>query len=129
MFLGLSPPGFEDPRFRARRIRPLHNRLAVRLKNLFDNTRWRVDNATFPPDEIAARFRRHLVWINPYPNGNGRHSRMMADALLHSLGQSALTLGSGGNLVAANDFRALYLAALRAADQGDYQLLLTFVGS
>ena len=103
--------------------------VAVRLKNLFDNTRWWIDNATFPPDEIAARFHRDLVWIHPFPNGNGRHSRMMADALLRSLGQVAFSWGSGSNLVAAKDVRAQYLAALRAADQGDLQLLLTFVRS
>lgn len=103
--------------------------VAVRLKNLFDNTRWWIDNATFPPDEIAARFHRDLVWIHPFPNGNGRHSRMMADALLRSLGQAPFTWGSGGDLVAANDVRGRYLAALRAADQGDYRLLLGFVRS
>jgi len=54
---------------------------------------------------------------------------MMTDALLRSLGQIAFTWGSGGSVVAANDVRARYLAALRAADQGDYQLLLAFVRS
>lgn len=103
--------------------------VSVRLRNLFDNTRWWIDNATFPPDEIAARFHRDLVWIHPFPNGNGRHSRMMADALLRSLGRPAFSWGSGGNLVAANDARARYLAALRAADQGDHRLLLGFVRS
>jgi Fic-DOC domain mobile mystery protein B len=103
--------------------------VAIRLKDLFDNTRWWIDNATFPPDKIAARFHRDLVWIHPFPNGNGRHSRMMADALLRSLGQAAFTWGNGGSLVAANEVRARYLAALRAADQGDYQLLLEFVRS
>jgi Fic-DOC domain mobile mystery protein B len=49
--------------------------VAVRLKNLFDNTRWWVDNATFPPDEIAARFHRDLVWIHPFPNGTHRQTR------------------------------------------------------
>lgn len=104
-------------------------KVAVRLNTLFGNVRWWVDSATFPPDEIAARFHRDLVWIHPFPNGNGRHSRLMADALLRSLGQPAFTWGSGGNLVAANEMRARYLAALRAADQGDHQLLLTFVRS
>lgn len=50
--------------------------VAVKLKNLFENTRWWIDNKTFPPDEIAARFHRDLVWIHPFPNGNGRHARM-----------------------------------------------------
>lgn len=103
--------------------------VGVKLAQLFGNTQWWIDKATFPPDEIAARFHRDLVWIHPFPNGNGRHSRMMADTLLRSLGQAAFSWGSGGHLVAANEVRARYLAALRAADQGDYQPLLAFVRS
>jgi len=34
--------------------------IGVKLAQLFGNTRWWVDNATFPPDEIAARFHRDL---------------------------------------------------------------------
>ncbi len=102
--------------------------VGMKLDQLFGNTRWWVDNSTFPPDEIAVRFHRDLVWIHPFPNGNGRHSRMMADALAHSMGQLPFSWGSG-NLVNANEVRARYLAALRAADQGDYQLLLAFVRS
>lgn len=103
--------------------------VSVKLVQLFGNTRWWIDNATFSPDEIAARFHRNLVWIHPFPNGNGRHSRMMADVLVRVLGQQAFSWGNGGNLVAVNDVRAQYLAALRAADQGDYRRLLTFVRS
>lgn len=103
--------------------------VGVKLAQLFGNTRWWVENNTFPPDEIAARFHRELVWIHPFPNGNGRHSRMMADALLRSMGQPPFTWGAGGHLVGANEVRAQYLAALRAADQGDYPLLLAFVRS
>lgn len=103
--------------------------VSVRLAQLFANTRWWVENATFAPDEIAARFHRDLVWIHPFPNGNGRHARMMADALLSSMGQPAFSWGGGGSLVSANEARERYLAALRVADQGNYQLLLAFVRS
>lgn len=103
--------------------------IGPKLAQVFGNTQWWVDNATFPPDEIAARFHRDLVWIHPFPNGNGRHSRMMADALLRSMGQPLFSWGNGGSLVAANAARVRYLAALRAADLGDYQLLLAFVRS
>ena len=54
---------------------------------------------------------------------------MMADALVRSLGEPAFSWASGVTLVEANEVRARYLAALRAADQGDYQLLLAFVRS
>ena len=101
--------------------------IGVKLAQLFGNTRWWVDIAAFCPDEIAARFHRDLVWIHPFPNGNGRHARLMADALVRSLGQPAFSWGNGGNPVDANEVRARYLAALRAADHGEYQLLLAFV--
>jgi Fic-DOC domain mobile mystery protein B len=70
--------------------------IGVKLEQLFGNTRWWVDNATFCPDEIAARFHRDLVWIHPFPNGNGRHARMMANALVRNLGQPAFFWGNGG---------------------------------
>lgn len=54
---------------------------------------------------------------------------MMADALLRSLGEVTFSWGGGGNLVSAHGARSRYLVALRAADQGDYQLLLVFVRS
>ena len=103
--------------------------IAVKLNQLLGNAKYWVDNKTFQPDELAARFHHALVWIHPFPNGNGRHSRMMADALLKQLGQKAFSWGGGGNLVSASDVRARYLAALRAADKGDFSELLAFVRS
>lgn len=101
--------------------------VAVKLNQLLGNAQYWVDNNTFPPDELAARFHQALVWIHPFPNGNGRHSRMMADALLKQLGQQAFSWGGGGNMVSANEVRARYLAALRAADRSDFTDLLAFV--
>lgn len=103
--------------------------ISVKLKNLFDNTQWWVDNGTFALDEIAARFHRELVWIHPFANGNGRHSRMMADALLRSQRQESFSWGGDGTLVKADNARSDYLTALRAADRGDYSLLLLFARS
>jgi Fic-DOC domain mobile mystery protein B len=101
--------------------------IAVKLHQLMGNAQYWVENNTFPPDELAARFHHALVWIHPFPNGNGRHSRMMADALLKQLGQPVFSWGGGGNMVSANEVRARYLAALRAADRGDFPDLLAFV--
>jgi len=38
-----------------------------------------IERRTYPPDEIAVRFHHRLVVIHPFPNGNGRHARLMAD--------------------------------------------------
>lgn len=103
--------------------------VAVKLNQLLGNTKYWVENDTFPPDELAARFHHALVWIHPFPNGSGRHSRMMADALLKQLGRPAFSWGSGANLISANEVRARYLAALRAADKNDFAELVAFVRS
>jgi Fic-DOC domain mobile mystery protein B len=103
--------------------------VAVKLNQLLGNTQYWVENKSFPPDELATRFHHALVWIHPFPNGNGRHARMMTDALLKQLGQKAFSWGSGANLTSANEVRARYLAALRAADRNDFTDLLVFVRS
>src|ERR1035437_4536542 len=40
-----------------------------------------IENSTFSSDEIAVRFHYRLVSIHPFPNGNGRHARLISDIL------------------------------------------------
>ena len=103
--------------------------VAVKLNQLLNNAQYWVENESFPPDELAARFHHALVWIHPFPNGNGRHSRMMTDALLKQMGQKAFSWGAGANLISANEVRGRYLDALRTADKNDFTALLAFVRS
>lgn len=99
------------------------------LKNLCDDCAAWIEYSTYPPDEIAVRFHHRLTTIHPFPNGNGRHVRLMTDILLvHQLGQPRFTWGSG-NLVNAGECRQQYITALRAADRHDYTALLAFVRS
>lgn len=102
--------------------------ISVKLRDLLSDTRYQIDHAIYPPDEIAARFHHRLVLIHPFPNGNGRHARMMADLLIQKLGQARFTWGSK-SLTALTETRTRYIAALRAADGGDIQALLAFVRS
>jgi Fic-DOC domain mobile mystery protein B len=85
-------------------------------------------DGTFSPDDIAVRFHHRLVAIHPFPNGNGRHARLMADVLVMKLGHPAFTWGSI-DLVKPGEARARYLDAIRAADNGDVQPLLEFARS
>lgn len=64
--------------------------IAPALKSLLDDTRFWIDNETFLPDEIAVRFKHRLVSIHCFPNGNGRHSRLMADLLIHKICKAPL---------------------------------------
>jgi len=102
--------------------------VAVQLRELLENTRYWIGHGTFPLDEIAARFHHRLVVIHPFPNGNGRHARLMTDVLLQRNGAAAFSWG-GANLEAGGDARDRYLAALRAGDAGNYAALLAFVRS
>lgn len=60
--------------------------VAVKLRNLLDNTRFQIDHKVFEPDELVVRFHHQLVWVHAFPNGNGRHARLMADVLAQQLG-------------------------------------------
>ncbi len=100
--------------------------IAVRLRQLLENAKFWIDNKTFPTDELALRFHRDLVWIHPFPNGNGRHSRLMAELVAISLGAKRFSWGSNANLVNAGGSRDAYIAALRAADEDDYGPLQAF---
>lgn len=93
-----------------------------------ENVRYWVQHKTYPPDEIALRLHRDIVWIHPFPNGNGRWSRMMADLLVAQLGGTRFTWG-GSALRDHDETRRLYIDALHAADNHDFGPLLEFARS
>jgi Fic-DOC domain mobile mystery protein B len=103
-------------------------RISIDLRQLIDDCRYWMDHTTYEPDEIAARFSHRLVQIHPFPNGNGRHSRIAADLLLVSLGSERFSWGQA-NLVDANVTRRRYIDALHAADGHDYGPFFEFVRS
>jgi len=79
---------------------------------------------TYPADEIAFVFITRLVLIHPFPNGNGRHARLMADLLIMRLGRR--TFSWDGEPAGSRIARQQYIAALRAADNHDIAPLLAF---
>ena len=104
--------------------------IAIQLRSLLDDTRYWIENDTYPAKELAARFHHRLVYIHPFPNGNGRHARIMADAILNkSLGEPPIDWAGGYRLEAMNERRNQYIAALRSADGHDFTALLEFVGA
>jgi len=104
--------------------------VAMKLRVLLDNTQYQIDHCTFGTDETVVRFHHQLVWIHAFPNGNGRHARLMADLLAMRLERHRLTWGSSETaLTSVGVLRERYLAALRAADQGFYEELIAFARS
>jgi Fic-DOC domain mobile mystery protein B len=98
------------------------------LYEVMENTRHQIESAVYPADELAARFHHALVSVHPFPNGNGRWSRLMGDVLLARLGRPRFTWG-GGQLVEEGALRDTYIAALREADRHVFEPLLAFVRS
>lgn len=103
-------------------------RVPTELRQLMDDCKFWIDNTTYEPDGIAARLHHRLVWIHPYPNGNGRHARLATDLLLVALGCARFSWGRV-SLVDASKTRTEYIEALRAADNQDIGPLLQFVRS
>jgi Fic-DOC domain mobile mystery protein B len=103
--------------------------IPVALHQLFKEVEGWLEYESYPPDEIAARFHHRLVAIHAFPNGNGRHARLMSDLLLvHLLGQERFSWGQE-NLTTAGECRRRYIQALQAADRHDYGPLMAFVRS
>lgn len=103
-------------------------RITGDLGQVIDDARYWIENKTYSPDEIAVRFSHRIVAIHPFPNGNGRFSRLVGDILAYQLRRPAFTWGRD-NLIDAGETRARYVEALRAADNHDIELLLLFARS
>ncbi len=103
--------------------------IPAELKMLCDDTVFWIENKTYAPDEIAVRFKHRLVSIHCFPNGNGRHSRLMGDIIIEKIFEQDVFSWGGANLTKKGDARAAYLVAVKAADTGNYSPLLSFARS
>jgi Fic-DOC domain mobile mystery protein B len=99
--------------------------IRTHLKSLLDDCSFWIEQETYPPEEIAVRFKHRLVSIHLFPNGNGRHSRLMGDILLKALDNSQ-SFTWGQKSFRRGEDRKAYLDALRKADTGDLQWLVKF---
>ena len=106
---------------------PVHQ-IREMLFRLLGDARYWIQNRTYSPDEIAVRFHHRLVFIHPFSNGNGRHARLIGDALVMKLGRPEFTWGSA-SLVEQGEARKRYLEVVKVADRGDIQPLLIFARS
>jgi fido (protein-threonine AMPylation protein) len=80
-----------------------------------------IKDQRMPPDELAVRLHHRVVKIHPFRNGNGRHSRLLADVLLERhFGLPPFTWGGNAQLGNSDPNRQTYLDGLRAADKGNY---------
>ena len=97
------------------------------LVQAINDTRYCIEHKSYDPAELAVRFHHKAVLVHPFPNGNGRWSRLAADLLVTGQGQTRFSWG-GDNLL-HGDARKTYLDALRAADNHDFSPLIAFARS
>ena len=103
--------------------------ISIELKTLIDDVKYWIDNKTFSPEEISIRFKHRIVAIHCFPNGNGRHSRILADIVMESIFGLEIFTWNQSNMVEADDTRKKYIVALRKADQGDITDLIKFANN
>jgi Fic-DOC domain mobile mystery protein B len=100
--------------------------IPIHLRLLLDDTRMQIERKVAEPIEIAARFHHRLVAVHVFPNGNGRHARLLSDLLLDGLVSRHFDWGRNLGLD-PKATRDRYINSLRAADAGDYAPLFAFL--
>jgi Fic-DOC domain mobile mystery protein B len=104
------------------------HRIEPEIRQIIDDTRYWIEHESYGADELAVRFHHRLVFVHPFPNGNGRWSRLATDLLIVRQGGARFTCG-GVNLQPAGDLRRAYIDALHAADNHEIGALLDFARS
>jgi len=89
----------------------------MQLQALFDDlVFWEARGESLV--EQTVRLHHRAVWIHPFLNGNGRWARMLANIWLKRHGH-AITEWPEETIGSKSVIRDEYLAAIRAADEGD----------
>jgi Fic-DOC domain mobile mystery protein B len=102
------------------------HQVPISLKRLCNDANLWIQLREESPDVIAVRFHHRLVSIHLFPNGNGRHARLMTDLLLENILHSPRFTWGSKDLSRQGRGRKQYITALHTADEGNYDLLLEF---
>lgn len=103
--------------------------MGTELKSLNGDCLFWTEHKTFSEDEIAIRYKHKIVNIHCFPNGNGRHSRLIADVIISQIFNRNIFTWSAGNLVNKGEQRTKYLYAIREADKQNIKPLIDFARS
>lgn len=103
--------------------------IPIELRNLLDDCLFWIDNNTYSHEEIAIRFKHRLVSIHCFPNGNGRHSRLIADLIMEKIFRDPFFTWGRNDLVRQTDTRTTYIKAVKLADKNEIQPLIAFAKS
>ena len=76
---------------------------------------------------FIARYHHALVSVHPFDNGNGRWSRLACDAVVDRLTRETPVVWATNTLEKDSDERSAYIAALKQADQFNYEPLIEYL--
>ncbi|MES2802755.1 MAG: mobile mystery protein B [Bdellovibrionota bacterium] len=100
------------------------NQISTRVVELMRNTQTWIEFESYPWREILSRFHHQLVFIHPFPNGNGRYARLHTELLAEKYNQLIPTWGAR-----TKKDRAEYISALKKADNKQFDRLIKFIDS
>lgn len=106
-----------------------HHLISIELKQLLDDTIFWIENETFLPDEIAIRFKHRLVSIHCFANGNGRHSRLMADIIIEKIFKQPTFSWGANDLYSDGETRSIYIKSVKEGDKNNIEPLVKFARS
>ena len=93
------------------------------------NRAWEALNDLTHLVPFIAKYHHALVHVHPFNNGNGRWSRLTADAVVQRLADQPPLIWAtdAATLEVNSEDRSHYLAALKDADVGDFQPLIDYI--
>lgn len=100
--------------------------IGISLKQLTDDCLFWIEEKTYSEEEIAVRYKHKIVMIHCFPNGNGRHSRLMADVIVNHIFGKPVFTWNRANLNQKGEQRNNYLKAIKEADKDNIKLLMKF---
>jgi Fic-DOC domain mobile mystery protein B len=100
--------------------------IGISLKQLLDDSLYWLEHKTYSDEEFAIRFKHGIVKIHCFPNGNGRHSRLIADIIISQIFSKPIFTWNSSNLNKKSEARSNYLIAIRQADSGNFNPLINF---
>lgn len=106
------------------KIRPYD--ISPQLKNLFEDAGLWISAGKMTWDEISAELHHRLVSIHPFPNGNGRTTRIFTEYVQLMNGR-AVTSWKNSLKDTPTERRKCYIDALKKADNSDFNDLIEFM--
>lgn len=101
--------------------------ISTEVRNTLDDARYWLENVIYSPLEATARLHHRLVWVHPFPDGNGRWARIVADKYLSRLDPEYSLNWLEVNIQNDSEHRNQYIKGLKAADKHEFEPLLKFI--